>query len=127
MLGDQAHDIAIKLHQICGWKLNKAKRIPKGAPSLTREATALGLDIELLDRHGQDAKFPIALVRLDIAKRDKYVSRLDQILETQKLSATCAGKVAGQANYTQTHLWKKSARVLLWPFMTGHNHQIAVT
>ena len=42
--GDQAHNIMIRLHQLCGWVLSDAKRVPQGFATLSKVGKVLGLD-----------------------------------------------------------------------------------
>ena len=109
-LGDQAHDITIKLHQLCGWELNEAKRVPRGQPSLTTEGVVLGLYVTCLEDSSA-----IARISLDEAKATKYISCITDVLTAQRFHCGEAAKIGGQANYAQSHLWKRSARMLIWP------------
>lgn len=41
--GDQAHEILLRLHESCGWKLHEPQRVRQVLPSLTQCSDALGL------------------------------------------------------------------------------------
>ena len=114
-IGDQAHRIVVGLHELCGWKLNQAKRFPVGLPTLAQAGVVLGLRIALVHPSHESAKTIVATAELDDIKASKYIALLDDCLARSELTASDADKVAGQGSYTQTHCWKRSSRVLLWP------------
>ena len=117
-LGDQAHRILIRLHELCGWRLNGAKRVPQGPPSLTTSAELLGLDCQLVTK-------PHELARLSLteAKIEKYVAQIEAAFSDGSLYPGEAAKLGGQANYSQSHVWKRSTRVLLWPIYERSKRQ----
>ena len=122
-LGDQAHDILVKLHDACGWRLNDLKREPQGPPSLTQCASALGLQIDMRWTSTQASENAVARLSLEDNKRLKYVQHVESSLSSGYLPAGEAAKIAGQGSYSQSHVWKRSARVLLWPiYERSHNH-----
>jgi len=122
-LGDQAHDILLRLHELCGWKLHEQKRVPLGRPSLTQCGVALGLQLDL--RHSVLSSPPhaVAMVSLDEHKRAKYLQRVESVLRSGFFPAGEAARVGGQASYSQTHTWQRSGRALLWPIYDRcHDH-----
>ena len=124
-LGDQSHEILVKLHALCGWKLNESKRLPQGRLCLTQKGIVLGLAVDTSPQACQDSN-AVAKVKFEDCKRDKYLAQLEHHMNTPHLPSGDAAKVGGQCNYSQTHVWQRNARVLLWPiYERSRQHGIA--
>lgn len=113
-LAQQAHQIVVDLHQLCGHKLHDEKRVPCGAPyAAAKRGVILGIDTDLDRSHVP----PNCIAKLTIPadKRERYIKRIDDAIAQGKLTAAEAGKIAGQAQYAVSALWMRSGRAFLWP------------